>query len=54
MVSTLDFESSDPSSNLGRTCVLFSIQFIPDDVMLCMLGMGSTEERSYNFRSPNR
>ena len=24
MVSTLDFESSDPSSNLGRTCLLFS------------------------------
>ena len=22
MVSTLDFESSDPSSNLGRTCFL--------------------------------
>ena len=24
MVSTLDFESSDPSSNLGRTYVLFA------------------------------
>ena len=23
MVSTLDFESSDPSSNLGGTCILF-------------------------------
>ena len=23
MVSTLDFESSDPSSNLGRTLILF-------------------------------
>ena len=25
MVSTLDSESSDPSSNLGRTCVWFKI-----------------------------
>ena len=24
-VSTLDFESSDPSSNLGRTCLFFSL-----------------------------
>ena len=29
MVSTLDFESSDPSSNLGRTYYLLSIQFVP-------------------------
>lgn len=27
MVSTLDFESSDPSSNLGGTLILYYIQF---------------------------
>ena len=29
MVSTLDFESSDPSSNLGRTWVLVPCTFFP-------------------------
>ncbi len=29
MVSTLDFESSDPSSNLGKTSYLMKIEFIP-------------------------
>ena len=27
MVSTLDFESSDPSSNLGRTCFLSHLRY---------------------------
>ncbi len=29
MVSTLDSESSDPSSNLGKTSSLMKIEFIP-------------------------
>ncbi len=29
MVRTLDFESSDPSSNLGKTSSFMKIQFIP-------------------------
>ncbi len=29
MVSTLDSESSDPSSNLGKTSSLVKIEFIP-------------------------
>ncbi len=29
MVSTLDFESSDPISNLGKTSSLMKIEFIP-------------------------
>ncbi len=29
MVSTLDFESSDPSSNLGKTSSLMKIESIP-------------------------
>ena len=43
MVSTLDFESSDPSSNLGGTYILFLVRifFIKSqykkDLMLCML-----------------
>ena len=28
MVSTLDFESSDPSSNLGGTYILYKFSFI--------------------------
>ena len=35
MVSTLDSESSDPSSNLGRTYLFFFFFFVMDDERVC-------------------
>ena len=39
MVSTLDFESSDPSSNLGRTCFLHTADFCQGHLYVHFLGI---------------
>ena len=54
MVSTLDFESSDPSSNLGRTCraavVFFLHIFVIVGVMNIVLTMNAmTTSKSKSF-----
>ena len=44
MVSTLDFESSDPSSNLGRTFILFPSQFCQIMIKLTPWRNGSASD----------
>ena len=44
MVSTLDFESSDPSSNLGRTFILFPSQFCQFMIKLTPWRNGSASD----------
>ena len=40
MVSTLDSESSDPSSNLGETCDLFFLFLYTCEAFPCRFGFG--------------
>ena len=50
MVSTLDFESSDPSSNLGRTWTVFT-NIAPNQLML--INVTFTHHQNHNFQTKN-
>ena len=52
MAITLDFESNNPSSNLGRTLILLNFENFPDEIFIVInyffISCQSSSSRSYN------